>query len=268
MATDDDVLAASIVAAARDAVRRDKKRQAAAIRRKKARERAGQMVGYVRVSTEDQGELGVGLDAQRDAIRAACAARKWQLVAIHQDVASGKELTRRPGLDAAMAVIHGGEASGLVVAKLDRLSRSVVDAALTIERAKREGWNLVALDLGVDFSTAAGEAMANMTAVFAQLERRLIGERTRAALAVKKAQGVRLGRPPLLSAAVRKRITRERAAGAGWTAIATRLNADRVPTAHGGVRWYPSTVRNVVAGAAPELLTTRRRKTARRRSSG
>ena len=149
------------------------------------------MVGYVRVSTEDQGELGVGLEAQREAIRSACAARKWQLVAIHEDIASGKELTKRPGLAAAMAVIHGGEASGLVVAKLDRLSRSVVDAALTIERAKREGWNLVALDLGVDFSTAAGEAMANMTAVFAQLERRLIGERTRAALAVKKAQGVR-----------------------------------------------------------------------------
>jgi DNA invertase Pin-like site-specific DNA recombinase len=267
VATDDDVLARGIVAAARDAVRRDKKRQATAARRQKARAQTGRMVGYVRVSTEDQGELGVGLDAQRDAIRAACAARKWHLVVIHQDVASGKELTKRPGLAAAMAVIHGGEASGLVVAKLDRLSRSVVDAALTIERAKHEGWNLVALDLGVDFSTAAGEAMANMTAVFAQLERRLIGERTRAALAVKKSQGVRLGRPPLLSAAVRKRITRERAVGAGWTAIAAGLNNDGVPTAHGGVRWYPSTVREVVSVAAPDLLTKRRQKAARRRSS-
>lgn len=223
------------------------------------------MVGYVRVSTEDQGEFGAGLDAQREAIRAACAARKWLLVAIHEDVASGKELTKRPGLAAAMAVIHSGEASGLVVAKLDRLSRSVVDAALTIERAKREGWNLVALDLGVDFSTAAGEAMANMTAVFAQLERRLIGERTRAALAVKKAQGVRLGRPPLLPTAVHKRITRERSAGAGWTAIAVGLNADGIPTAHGGVCWYPSTVRAVVNAIAPELLAkSRHRKTLRR----
>ena len=97
-----------------------------------------------------------------------------------------------------------------MVAKLDRLSRSVIDAAQTIERARREGWNLVALDLGVDFSTAAGEAMAHMTAVFAQLERRLIGERTRAALAVRKAQGVRLGRPPALTEQLRRRIRRLR----------------------------------------------------------
>ena len=250
MATNDDALAQGILAAARDAVRRDKLRQATAARRRESREKTGQMVGYVRVSTEDQGELGVGLEAQRQAITAACVARKWQLVAIHEDVASGKSLGKRPGLDAAMAAIHRGEAAGLVVAKLDRLSRSVIDAAHTIEAARREGWNLVALDLGVDFSTAAGEAMANMTATFAQLERRLIGERTRAALAVKKAQGVRLGRPNVLPADVRERIVTERSSGAGWTTIADRLNADAIPTAHGGQRWYPATVRKVIIGAS------------------
>ena len=71
------------------------------------------------------------------------------------------------------------------MARLDRLSRSVIDAAQTVERAQRERWNLVALDLGVDFSTPAGEAMAQLIAVFAQLECRLIGERTQAALAVR-----------------------------------------------------------------------------------
>lgn len=171
----------------------------------------------------------MGLEAQRQAIEAACSARKWTLVSLHQDVASGKTLDKRPGLEAAMAVIRRGDASGIVVAKLDRLSRSVSDAASTIERAKREGWNLVALDLGVDFSTAAGEAMANMTAVFAQLERRLIGERTKASLAVRKAQGVRLGRPPLLPS-----------------------------TIHGGVAWYPATVHKVIAGIAPQLVARKR----------
>jgi DNA invertase Pin-like site-specific DNA recombinase len=237
----DDDLAQAMVAAARHEVGRS--------RRSRARPAAA-VVGYVRVSTEEQGDVGAGLEAQRLAIRAACAARRWSLMAIHQDVASGRSLERRPGLADALAAIAAGEASGLVVAKLDRLSRSVIDAAQTIEQARREGWNLVALDLGVDFSTAAGEAMAHMTAVFAQLERRLIGERTRAALAVKRAQGVRLGRPPELSPRVRRRIVGLRQRGAGWTAIAEQLNRDHVPTAHGGSRWYPATVRAVVMAAA------------------
>ncbi len=206
------------------------------------------VVGYVRVSTEEQGDLGAGLEAQRQAITAECRARGWQLLAIHEDVASGKALTKRPGLEAALEAVRRKEAAGLVVAKLDRLSRSVIDAAQTIDRARREGWNLVALDLGVDFSTAAGEAMAHMTAVFAQLERRLIGERTRAALAVRKAQGVRLGRPPALPEQLRRRIRRERARGLALQAIADRLNAAGVPTGHGGQRWHPSTVRYVVSG--------------------
>jgi DNA invertase Pin-like site-specific DNA recombinase len=107
----------------------------------------------------------------------------------------------------------------------------------------------VALDLGVDFSTAAGEAMANMTAVFAQLERRLIGERTRAALAEKRAQGVRLGRPRLLSDEVVGRIVDERAAGATLQAIADGLHAEAVATAQGG-RWRPGTVAVVLKYAA------------------
>lgn len=242
----DDLLAAGIVVAARDAVQRDKRRRRVASKKPRGPVR---VVGYVRVSTEDQGDLGAGIEAQREAIRSACAGRKWQLVAIHEDVASGKSLAKRPGLDAAMAAIRVGDAAGLVVAKLDRLSRSVIDAAQTIELARREGWNLVALDLGVDFSTAAGTAMAQMTAVFAELERRLIGERTRAALAVKKAQGVRLGRPRELPDPVRILIRRERATGRSFRDIAERLNEAGTPTAHGGVRWYASSVRAAAAAA-------------------
>ena len=209
------------------------------------------VVGYVRVSTEEQGDSGAGMEAQRRAIIGACAARGWELRAIHEDVASGKSVAKRPGLEEAMAAVRSGQARGLVVAKLDRLSRSVIDAARTIEDARREGWNLVALDLGVDFSTAAGTAMAQMTAVFAEMERRLIGERTRAALAVKKAQGVRLGRPPVLDEAVRRKVRRERAAGRSFRVIAERLNAQGVPTAHGGQSWHASTVRSVLMAGAP-----------------
>ena len=206
------------------------------------------LVGYVRVSTEEQGDQGAGLEAQRQAIQEACTARGWHLVAIHQDVASGRSLEGRQGLATALRAVRDGEAAGLIVAKRDRLSRSVIDAAQTIERARREGWNLVALDLGVDFSTPSGEAMAHMTAVFAQLERRLIGERTRAALAVRRAQGVHLGRPPVLPEQLRRRIRRQRARGLTLQEIADRLTAAGVLTAHGGARWYPSTVRWVLGG--------------------
>jgi DNA invertase Pin-like site-specific DNA recombinase len=207
------------------------------------------VVGYVRVSTDEQGDSGAGLEAQRRAIQAACAARGWRLEGVFEDVASGKSLQKRPQLAEARQVIQSGAACGLVVARLDRLSRSVIDAAQLIETARNEGWNLVALDLGVDFSTAAGSAMAQMTAVFAELERRLIGERTRAALAVKRAQGIRLGRPAVLSVKVRRRIIREHTSGRSLRSIAGELNADRVPTVHGGAQWYASTIRHVVRSA-------------------
>ena len=80
----------------------------------------------------------------------------------------------------------------------------------------------------------------------AQWERRIIGQRTRDALAQKRAQGVRLGRPNVLAGDLRARIVAAHEAGAGWSAIARTLNAEAVPTAHGGAQWHPSTVRAVV----------------------
>jgi len=87
------------------------------------------------------------------------------------------------------------------------------DFAALMERGRRGGWALVALDVGVDTTTPSGEMMANVLAVFAQFERRLIGQRTREALAVKRSQGVRLGRPPTLSDTTLRRIARQRARG-------------------------------------------------------
>ncbi len=115
-----------------------------------------------------------------------------------------------------------------------------------MERARKQGWSLVALDLGVDASTPSGELMANVLATFAQFERRLISQRTREALAIKKAEGVQLGRPRTMPDELRERIRRMHAAGESLAAIARTLTAERVATAQGGVRWYPSTVRAVL----------------------
>jgi DNA invertase Pin-like site-specific DNA recombinase len=158
---------------------------------------------------------------------------------------SAKDL-RRPGIRAALEQLERGRADGLVVAKLDRLSRSMLDFTSIMAKAQKQGWALVALDCQIDTSTPAGEAMAHMLGTFAQFERRLIGQRTREALAQKKAQGLRLGRPRQLPDRVRRRIKRRRDAGLTLQGIADELNRDGTPTAQGGKRWYPSTVRAVL----------------------
>lgn len=205
-------------------------------------------IGYVRVSTDEQADSGAGLAAQRATLNDEAARRGWTLQSVYEDAGtSGKSMSGRPALQEALATLERGEAAGLIVAKLDRLSRSVVDAAVLLEKAASSGWALVACDLGVDTSTPAGEAMANVMATFAQLERRLIGQRTKDALAAKKAAGVRLGRPSTLDRSVVDRIIDGRLAGDGWSSIARGLDADRVPTAQGGLRWYPATVRKIVS---------------------
>lgn len=206
-------------------------------------------IGYVRVSTDEQANSGAGLAAQRAAILAEAERRGWHLVEVVEDAGfSGKDL-RRPGIAAVLEALSKRRADVLVVAKLDRLSRSLLDLAGLMTVATKEHWALVALDVNVDTTTASGRAMAGMMGVFAQLERDMIGERTKSALTIKRAQGVRLGRPPTLPQVVAQRIETARAAGQTWTAIAEDLNRDGVPTAHGGREWYPSTVAKVARSA-------------------
>src|SRR2546430_13386833 len=178
------------------------------------------VLGYVRVSTDEQSTSGAGLEAQRQAIVAECERRGWQLVDMIEDAGFSAKDLKRPGVQEALRVLQSGEASALVVAKLDRLSRSMIDFTKVMAAAQKQSWALVALDCAVDTTTPAGEAMANMLATFAQFERRLIGQRTREALAAKRASGVRLGRPVSLPPVVRERIVAERKAGRSLAAIA------------------------------------------------
>ena len=201
----------------------------------------------MRVSTDEQALSGAGLEAQRRAITAECRRRGWELVQTLEDRGYSAKDMRRPGVWEALRALEAGEANALVAAKLDRLSRSMLDFAELMATAQKHQWALVALDCAVDTSTPAGEAMAHVLATFGQFERRLIGQRTREALAVKKAHGVRLGRPPAVPETVVRRIQRQRARGESLRMIADGLNADGVPTAQGGVRWYAATVRGVLA---------------------
>lgn len=199
-------------------------------------------IAYSRVSTAEQADLGVGLDAQLAAIESDCARRGATIVERFQDAGYSAKNLRRPGVQEALRLLAEGSADALVVAKLDRLSRSLLDFASLMERARREGWALVALDLGVDTTTPSGEMMANVLATFAQFERRLIGQRTKEALAIKRSQGVTLGRPKAVPSEIIERIRALRTSGATYAAIAAELNARCVPTAHGGRQWHGSTI--------------------------
>jgi DNA invertase Pin-like site-specific DNA recombinase len=195
------------------------------------------------VSTLEQGGNGASLEGQRGAIVAEVERRGWQLVDVVEEIASGKAADGRQGLQEALGRLERGEADVLVVSRLDRLTRSLLDFAAVVERAQQEGWSLVVVEQSFDLSTSHGRAMAGMLAVFAAFERDLISERTRDALAVRRAQGVHTGRSSKLPPEVRQRIRREREAGSTWQRIADGFNADRIATGQGGSTWRPSSVR-------------------------
>lgn len=202
---------------------------------------------YVRVSTDEQGMSGAGMEAQAQAAMTACAARGWVPLALYADVATGSNLNR-PGLLDALSALRDPEGPrALVVSKLDRLSRSLLDFAGLMARAKKEGWAIVALDLGLDMTTPAGALVANVMAAVAEWERQTISQRTKDALAVKKAQGIHCGRPRSMSPSIRGLILEMAKAGISPTRIASYLNLTDVPTSRGGRYWRESTIRRVLA---------------------
>ena len=147
-------------------------------------------VGLYRVSTAEQGQSGLGLEAQQASVRAFAAAQGWTLVAEHSDVASGQD-DRRPGFQAALARCRQLGAV-LVAARLDRITRR----AHTLSQLLEDGYSVRAADM-----PGADDLMMRVYAVMAQKEREMISERTRAALAAAKARGTVLGgdrgyRPP------------------------------------------------------------------------
>jgi DNA invertase Pin-like site-specific DNA recombinase len=128
-----------------------------------------------------------------------------------------------------------------------------------MEVSRRQGWALVALDFDLDTSTPAGELVANLLGSVAQWERRIIGQRTKECLAIKRAEGVRLGRPRSIEPAVERRILRRRRAGAALQKIADELTVAKVPTPNGGPSWSWGTVLRVVRRNLQEPIRTRTR---------
>ena len=218
-----------------------------------------QVISYLRVSTDKQGKSGLGIEAQREAVARFVEAEGCELLGEHVEVETGKgadALDRRPQLAGALAQARKAKAA-VVVAKLDRLSRDVrFISGLMAQRVP-----FIVTELGAD----ADPFMLHIYAALAETERALISDRTRAALAQKKAQGVVLGNRTNLGEASAKGADANRAAAdtfaanvlpivrqieasgvKGSRAIAAALNARGVRTARGG-GWHATTVRNLMA---------------------
>jgi DNA invertase Pin-like site-specific DNA recombinase len=201
------------------------------------------VLGYIRVSTNDQAVSGNGLAAQRTIIRSEAERRGWDVEIVADEGGSGKHVN--PGLRSCLEQLATGRADALIAAKMDRLARSVANAADVLNAAKMQGWDLIVCDLGVDLSTPQGRAMANMLATFAEFERDMISQRTREGLAAAKAAGKRIGRPRLAPASLVDRICLVRDTGESFGSIARTLSAEGVLSPAGKPTWQPSTVRRI-----------------------
>jgi DNA invertase Pin-like site-specific DNA recombinase len=215
------------------------------------------VIGYVRVSTEEQAISGLGLEAQRSALREAWKHREGRLVSVLSDEGySGKDLDR-PGLTEALQRIADGRADALAVVKLDRLTRNSSDLGELIEWFQYARGGLIALDFdGLDTTKASGRMIATVIVAVAQWERDSTAERTKAALAALRARGKPTGRPavediPALAARIREMRKTMTLQG-----IADRLNDEGVPTIRGGSQWR----RNSVATACGYKRRPPRRK--------
>jgi DNA invertase Pin-like site-specific DNA recombinase len=155
-----------------------------------------QTVAYIRVSTEKQADHGVSLEAQRDKILTYAKLYDLELVDIIVDAGASAKNLEREGLQRALALLHHGAASALLVTKLDRLTRRVKDLATLIEDFFQDGvFTLLSVCDNIDTRTASGRLVLNVLMSVAQWEREIISERTKESLSFKKVKGESLGRP-------------------------------------------------------------------------
>lgn len=197
-----------------------------------------QIFGYIRVSTEEQAESGLGLEAQVDKIVGAYEVTRWFP---DKGVSTRVE---RPQLKKALEEIERGDS--LVVARLDRLARSIHEFSGLVEKSTREGWKLVCLDPQLDFATPTGRLVANVLAAVAEWEREIIAQRVSEALQAKKRRGERVGAEPRIDDVVAGVILDMREEGMTLRAICAQLNTQEVPTPNGGKLWRPSSIQRLL----------------------
>lgn len=205
---------------------------------------------YARVSTQMQVNDGMSLGAQeRDLYRAAELAGFTEIELLREEGRSGKSIEGRPVLKKALERLDSGDAAALFVTRIDRLARSTQDFLSIVDRASKNDWRIVMLDLNLDTSTSGGRFVVTIMSALAEMERGIIAERQKDVHKDRrergKTWGVDLGPKTKVSVDTRKLIADYRAKGMSYTKIAERLNKDGVSTVHGG-KWFAATVHKLV----------------------
>jgi site-specific DNA recombinase len=146
-------------------------------------------IGYARVSTDKQADHGVSLEAQEAKIRAMATVQGAEAIELIVDGGESAKDLKRPGMDRLLALVDERKVDIVIIAKLDRLTRSVKDLAELLERFQRRGVSLVSVAESLDTGSAAGRLVINIMTAVSQWEREAIGERTRDAMQHKRSNG-------------------------------------------------------------------------------
>ena len=216
-------------------------------------------VSYTRVSTEDQSVNGVSLAAQEQKVKQYAALFDIEIVESLSDPGWSAKNINRPGMKRILEMMQKKEIEAVVVAKLDRLTRSIRDLSEVIDLANKKGIALISVEERIDTATAAGRMLVNMIGVISQWEREAIGERTATSLRYKRASGMKYNGQPLYGYAhvvgrlepmedeqgIVERIVGLRTSGETYSGIATKLNEEKIHTRSGGV-WFPQQVKRVI----------------------
>ena len=223
-------------------------------------------IGYIRVSSEDQAREGVSLDNQEAKIRAYAELKDFDLVGIVEDAGISAKNLNRPGVQNVLRMARQKEVEAVIVYKLDRMFRSTVDALETTKRFDKWRVAFHSIHETLDTQSAMGRFFFTLTAALAEMERGIIGERTKAALSHKRANGEKTGgdipfgyclgsdgktlmEDPKEQEAIKliKKLNRK---GYSLRAICRELEREGHLTKTGKNRWHPKTVHMILKRAA------------------
>jgi site-specific DNA recombinase len=202
---------------------------------------------YARVSTQMQVNDGMSLDAQeRELRRAAEHAGFTEFELLREEGRSGKSIKGRPILSEALERLDKGDAAAIFVTRIDRLARSTQDFLSIVDRANKNEWRIVMLDLNLDTSTYQGRFVVTIMSALAEMERAIIAERQKDVHKDRREKGLKwgvdLGPKQRISDKLYEQIKEYRRKGMSYSAIAKKLNADGVKTAF-NKKWHASTVK-------------------------
>lgn len=217
------------------------------------------VVGYIRVSTVEQGISGLSLEAQEKEIRTHCKKKGLNEPKIFVDDSSGKDLDR-PGIQEVFSLFKEDKLSDIVFTKVDRFSRNLSNAATCLDAFVNKGVNVHCLQIKEDVNSPMGRAFYGLLGIFAQLERDFVSERTKAALGRKKEKGEKVGRPPYGKKFVNKKlevnmdefsvvqkIMKMHDMGYSFTDITKHLNKNGIKN-RSGKDWHRNMIIRIIEG--------------------